>query len=164
MIHAGLHIIGRQGYQLLIDQGIDKAKYFASLIAADTEFELISKPELNILTYRLTPHPINAERARLTATESLRVNSLLNQLTILIQKTQRQRGKTFVSRTLLKPATYDQQPIAVFRVVLANPLTTKEILQQVLQEQKAIAQEFEAQAIIDEILDVFNTSPAVFTS
>ena len=164
LIHAGLHIIGRQGYQLLIDQGIDKAKYFASLIAADTEFELISKPELNILTYRLTPHPINAERARLTATESLRVNSLLNQLTILIQKTQRQRGKTFVSRTLLKPATYDQQPIAVFRVVLANPLTTKEILQQVLQEQKAIAQEFEAQAIIDEILDVFNTSPAVFTS
>lgn len=151
LVHAGLHIIGRQGYGLLIDQGIDKAQYFAKLVAEDNEFELVSKPQLNILTYRLTPQPIQKQLMGLTTDQQLSINGLLNQLTVLIQKTQRQRGKTFVSRTTLKPASHGRQPITVFRVVLANPLTTETILQEVLAEQREILREPEAQYILDKI-------------
>ncbi len=152
LIHAGLHIIGRQGYELLIDQGIEKAQYFANLVRQDENFELVSEPELNILTYRLVPKLI-AEKLKYTddAQRQL-INEGLNRLTILIQKTQRQRGKTFVSRTTLKPVDYGKQEITVFRVVLANPLTNQTILQNVLEEQKAIAQEADSQGIIEEIL------------
>jgi len=87
----------------------------------------------------------------LTTDQQLSVNGLLNQLTVLIQKTQRQRGKTFVSRTTLKPASHGRQPITVFRVVLANPLTTETILQEVLAEQREILREPEAQHILDKI-------------
>lgn len=154
LIHAGLHIIGRQGYELLIDQGIEKARYFSALVEQDREFELISAPELNILTYRLVPEDITTALTQAGEKTTQQINALLNRLTVHIQKVQRERGKSFVSRTTLKPPSYNRQPITVFRVVLANPLTTEPILQEVLEEQKVIAQEPEAQAIIAEIYEL----------
>jgi aspartate 1-decarboxylase len=44
-----------------------------------------------------------------------------------------------VSRTKLTPGQYHHEPTVVFRVVLANPLTTDEMLQEVLNEQRQIA-------------------------
>ena len=67
-------------------------------------------------------------------------NDLLNGLTKFIQKRQREEGKSFVSRTRLTPAKYQRQETIVFRVVLANPLTTEQILHDVLVEQDQIAQ------------------------
>lgn len=151
LVHAGLHIIGRQGYELLIDQGIAKANYFAGLIEQDNDFELISDPQLNILTYRYLPSRVRDLIENSPADRAAEINGIMNRLTVLIQKTQRQRGKTFVSRTRLKPASYDRQPIVVFRVVLANPLTTEEILRQVLSEQKAIAEEPAALKLLEKI-------------
>src|SRR5690606_32315482 len=55
LIQSGLKIIGREGYELLIDQGIGKARAFAEMIEDHSHFELISRPELNILTYRYCP-------------------------------------------------------------------------------------------------------------
>ena len=68
-------------------------------------------------------------------------NELLNGLTKFIQKRQREEGKSFVSRTRLTPAHYDRQETIVFRVVLANPLTTEQILHDILVEQDQIAQQ-----------------------
>jgi len=150
LIHAGLHIIGRQGYQLLIDQGIHKARYFADLVDRDSNFELISAPQLNILTYRLVPARMQLLLHQATPECHYAANQAINRLTVLIQKVQRERGKTFVSRTTLQPASRDRQRTTVFRVVLANPLTTEQILQAVLREQWEIAQEPEAQMLIDE--------------
>ncbi|GAM71691.1 glutamate decarboxylase [Vibrio sp. JCM 19236] len=67
------------------------------------------------------------------------MNELLNSLTQFIQKRQRENGLSFVSRTTLTPHQFDNLTTTVFRVVLANPLTTKEILQNILKEQKEIA-------------------------
>ena len=39
----------------------------------------------------------------------------------------------------MTPERYEHHPIIVFRVVLANPLTTMEILEGILQEQREIA-------------------------
>lgn len=55
LVYASMHIISRPGYQLLIDQSIEKARYFADLIDAQTDFELVSQPELCLLTYRYLP-------------------------------------------------------------------------------------------------------------
>ena len=120
---------------------IEKAKYFAQLIADDPDFELVSEPELNILTYRYVPSSVSKALERARPKQREQINSTLDALTIHIQKTQRQRGKAFVSRTRLMPAKYNRQSIVVLRVVLANPLTTETILQEVLAEQKQIATE-----------------------
>jgi glutamate decarboxylase len=139
LVHSGLQIIGRQGYELLIDQGIDKARSFADMIKQADDFELVTEPELNILTYRYLPADI--QQTLLTAKEDSRreANQLINLLTKSMQKTQRGLGRSFVSRTRLNPVRYQRDPIVVFRAVLANPLTTTEILREMLEEQREIA-------------------------
>jgi glutamate decarboxylase len=139
LVHSGLHIIGRSGYEILIDQGIEKARDFAGMIRADDHFELISEPELNILTYRYVPPFVKQKLAHATPAEIDTITDLLNRLTRLIQKTQRARGKSFVSRTRITPMAYQGRLTTVFRVVLANPLTNHQILRDVLAEQKVIA-------------------------
>ncbi len=141
LVHAGLHIMARTGYELLINQGITKAQTFASMIEAHEDFELISKPQLNILTYRFVPRTIQDKLKNSSPQDAAQINSVVNELTISIQKTQRERGKTFVSRTRIKSTTYDRHLIVVFRAILANPLTTEDTLHEVLQEQLAIASE-----------------------
>ena len=71
------------------------------------------------------------------------INHLLDKLTKFVQKRQRENGKSFVSRTRIEVQKYNGRKTLVFRVVLANPLTTKTILQDVLAEQTLLAQESE---------------------
>lgn len=139
LLHSGLKIISRSGYEILIDQGIEKARLFADMIKADKSFELITEPELNILTYRYLPEFVRTRLMTATATEIDQIQDVLNRLTKKIQKTERARGKSFVSRTTLTPEEYDRRRTVVFRVVLANPLTNHQILTDVLEEQKQIA-------------------------
>ncbi len=141
LVYSCLQIIGRQGYGLLIDQGMDKARYFASLIGSDDDFELITEPELCLLTYRYVPARVQKFMQQCQPEQCHKLNELLNELTRFIQKRQRESGKSFVSRTRLLPYKYQRQEVVVFRVVLANPLTTETILQQVLVEQKLLAQQ-----------------------
>ena len=141
LIHSGLRIIGREGYEILIDQGIEKAETFAEMIRKHEDFELITAPELNILTYRYCPARVREALAHATPEQAERINASLNRITRFIQKTQRERGKSFVSRTQLEPAQYHEYPCVVFRVVLANPLTTREILSDILAEQAGIGSE-----------------------
>jgi glutamate decarboxylase len=141
LIHSGLKIIGREGYEILIDEGIEKARTFADMINEDRDFELITKPELNILTYRYCPAIVQQALTVADKRQAERLNTSLNRISKYLQKTQRERGKAFVSRTRLEPARYQHFPCIVFRVVLANPLTTPDILTDILDEQKELAQE-----------------------
>jgi glutamate decarboxylase len=141
LVHACLQVIGRQGYQILIDRSLEKARYFATLISHNIDFELITEPELCILTYRYVPAQVQKAMASASPEQLLRFNELLNGLTKFIQKRQREEGKSFVSRTRLTPARYQRQETIVFRVVLANPLTTEQILRDVLVEQDQLAQQ-----------------------
>lgn len=141
LVYASLHIISRPGYELLINQSIDKANYYAQLIEQHEDFELITKPELCLLTYRYNPKQVQHYLERCNEKDQLAANQLLDQLTKFIQKRQRENGKSFVSRTRIEVAKYQNRKTLVFRVVLANPLTTKDILQDILQEQAELAQE-----------------------
>jgi glutamate decarboxylase len=151
LVHAGLSIIGRKGYELLIDLGIERARTFAGMIRQHPDFELTSEPELNILTYRYCPPKVQQKLTGATAEQCGRINAVLDQVNQLLQKYQREAGKTFVSRTRLRAAAYGSQVITVLRVVLANPLTTDEILSAVLAEQCEIVQEQEIRALLQQV-------------
>ena len=144
LVYASLHIISRPGYEMLINQAIEKAQYFANIIEQHEDFELITKPELCLLTYRYAPKSVQLFLASASEEEQAKLNELLGKLTQFIQKRQRENGQSFVSRTRIKVARYNNENVIVFRVVLANPLTSKEILQDVLAEQCLLAQESES--------------------
>ncbi|ELA6645952.1 MULTISPECIES: pyridoxal-dependent aspartate 1-decarboxylase PanP [Vibrio] len=141
LVYAAMHIISRPGYELLIDQSIEKARYFADLIKQQDDFELVSEPELCLLTYRYLPPFIREALAQAEGSQKEQLNELINELTQFIQKRQRETGKSFVSRTRLNPDQWQRMNTIVFRVVLANPLTTNEILSSVLDEQREIAKQ-----------------------
>lgn len=145
LVHACLKVIGRDGYEILINNSLEKARYFADLINQHQEFELVSKPELCLLTYRYVPQTVQIAMANARANNDVdklkEFHALLDGLTKFVQKRQREQGTSFVSRTRINPENAQMMDIkaVVFRVVLANPLTTPEILQQVLAEQTVIA-------------------------
>ncbi len=143
LVYSSLHIISRPGYEMLINDGIEKAQYFAKLINQHPDFELMSEPELCLLTYRYVPEKIQRLLANTNGEQQAEINHLLDKLTQFIQKRQRENGKSFVSRTRIEVARYGGAKILVFRVVLANPLTHKAILSDVLEEQITLAQESE---------------------
>jgi glutamate decarboxylase len=136
LVHSALRIIGQRGYELLIDLGIEKAAEFARLIRAQPDFELVTEPVLNLLTYRYLPAAARERFAAASSEERHALNEQLSTLTESIQKEQRANGETFVSRTRLETARHDGQLLTVFRVVLANPLATPEILAAILEEQR----------------------------
>ena len=143
LVYSSLHIISRPGYEMLINQAIEKAEYFANIIQQHDNFELITKPELCLLTYRYTPKSIQILLADSQCEQQAELNNILGELTQFIQKRQREDGNSFVSRTRIQVARYGGEKVIVFRVVLANPLTSKENLQDILAEQCLLAQESE---------------------
>ncbi|CAH1582004.1 pyridoxal-dependent aspartate 1-decarboxylase PanP [Vibrio rotiferianus] len=158
LVYAAMHIISRPGYELLIDQSIEKARYFADLIKEQADFELVSEPELCLLTYRYLPESYRDALAQADGIQREKLNELINQLTQFIQKRQRETGKSFVSRTRLNPEKWQRMNTIVFRVVLANPLTSRDILSSVLDEQREIATQAptltgKIQELVDNILN-----------
>ena len=99
----------------------------------------MATPTLNILVYRYLPPAWQDELQECSPERRQELNRQLDRLTIKVQKAQRSAGKSFVSRTRLSPGKYQGERITVFRVVLANPLTTIDTLQSVLQEQRELA-------------------------
>jgi glutamate decarboxylase len=143
LVYASLHIISRPGYEMLINQAIEKAEYFANIINQHDDFELITRPELCLLTYRYAPKSVQKLLSINNNDDNKPLNLLLGNLTKFIQKRQREDGRSFVSRTRIEVSRYGGEKIIVFRVVLANPLTTKEILNDILEQQCQLAQESE---------------------
>ena len=143
LVHSALNIIAKSGYETLIDRSIKLTKDFATLLSKEEDFELISSPELNILTYRLIPKEVRVKLDLALKSNDkekvFKINTYLNELTQYIQKTQREKKNSFVSRTSLKLIKYFKQDITVLRVVLSNPMTTLDILKSILEEQREIS-------------------------
>ena len=151
LVHAAFHIIGRKGYEILIDQNVAKAKAFARMIEQHKSFELITDPELNILNYRYVPQQVQTALSNAEQVEQRRINEILDRANKRIQKQQRAAGKTFVSRTRFSQFKYGGDAVSVFRVVMANPMTTLETLTSILDEQVALAARPGTQSILEEL-------------
>jgi glutamate decarboxylase len=132
ILDSALKIMGTKGYALLIDHGIDTARRFAREIKKRPLFELVTKPELNILTYRINP---GTHRQGTFDKQQLKT---LNDLNIKIQRLQREAGKSFVSRTTLFPTTAQESGMVVLRCVIMNPLTTIDTLREILDDQESL--------------------------
>lgn len=134
VLGSALDIMGAGGYALLIDHGIEIAHAFAEEITSRPMFELITAPELNILTYRLVPDNLRGSKDSTVTEDKDDRLRLLNRINIDVQRMQREAGKSFVSRTTLRRS--GRPDVVVLRVVLMNQRTTREILSAILDEQE----------------------------
>ncbi|MCP6760237.1 MAG: putative pyridoxal-dependent aspartate 1-decarboxylase [Fischerella sp. CENA71] len=137
-LHAGLHLIGLKGYEFLIDAGIEKTQYMAVQIANMSEFELLSQPDINLLLYRYIPESLRevADKNELSESDNQQINIFNERL----QKAQRQAGRTFISRTTKTIACLEKEiSVTALRAVIANPLTTQDDIDAVLNDQIQIA-------------------------
>ncbi|MBC2717456.1 MAG: putative pyridoxal-dependent aspartate 1-decarboxylase [Desulfobacteraceae bacterium] len=138
ILDSALKIMGRKGYALLIDHGIETAAAFAKEIKRRDLFELITPPVLNILTYRVCPPKIRKKLAVANDTERQKINQQLNKVNRRLQRIQREAGYSFVSRTTLLQNNNPDDAVVVLRSVIMNPMTTIEILNEILDEQEKI--------------------------
>ena len=69
------------------------------------------------------------------------MNRLVNALNVKLHKALRRDDTTFVSRTTLESTVYRPQRIVVLRAVLANPLTDREVLKEIVETQSRIGRE-----------------------
>jgi glutamate decarboxylase len=138
ILDGALKIMGAKGYALLIEHGIETAKALAEEIEGRPDFQLMTRPELNILTYRWCPRTVREEFERASGEEKIRINEAINRANISLQRLQRETGKSFVSRTTLRLAPEKGGDTVVLRSVLMNPLTHMGILREILDEQEKI--------------------------
>lgn len=140
VLDSALKIMGGKGYALLIEHGIETAKSFADEINKRPDFELITSPELNILTYRIFPEDLRLQSAESEEAQR-KINERLNEINITIQRLQRETGNSFVSRTTLKTYKGRCESIVVLRCVIMNPMTNINILREILDEQEEFYRE-----------------------
>lgn len=137
-----LKMLGRQGYHILLKQSLNLTDLLTTLLDKDRDFERCSNPEICILTYRFVPAEFKAklEAAQGDEAELNRLNTRLNDINVELQKRQRERGESFISRTTLESTPYPE-PIVVLRAVLTNLLTKSEFLAEILEEQRTLGYE-----------------------
>jgi len=143
ILGSSLEIMGTMGYALLVDHGIETARAFAEEINKRLLFELVTEPQLNILTYRILPNKIKKELNNADSKKTKELNQKLSHINITVQRLQREAGRSFVSRTTLKRTANEEK--VVLRAVIMNPMTSMKIIREILDEQEEIyCREFES--------------------
>jgi putative pyridoxal-dependent aspartate 1-decarboxylase len=136
-----LKVLGRSGYEVLLNQAMEKGENFYQLIENHPHFEVTSFYTSGILTYRFIPEKIKKDLKNSMENQNVleikRINEWLNKINTELQKKQRAKGKSFVSRTRLE-SFFPGQEIVVLRALPFNPLTNLEILAEILEEQTEI--------------------------
>jgi glutamate decarboxylase len=153
---ASLKIIGRDGYKLLFKSARENTDSFKNILDGCGNFETLNVPELFIVNYRFIPQPVqeqisqleeerktskNKEHQKELARKIHKVNRIINALNIKLHKAIRMDDTTFVSRTTLESTRYRPQNIVVLRAVLTNPLTDRDILNEIVETQNRIGGE-----------------------
>ncbi len=139
ILDSSLKIMGTGGYGLMVDHGIETAQCFSQAIHAREMFEMVTEPELNILTYRILLPKIRERMILASPMERKKLEDEVDQLNIRVQREQREAGKSFVSRTRIRRGPGDMEGQVVLRAVIMNPMTDMDILNEVLNEQEEIA-------------------------
>ena len=142
ILGGALDIMGAGGYAVLIDHGIETARAFAEAIRERSLFELITPPVLNIITYRICPPEWQKRLKTADKGTRRRLTDELNRINTAVQRLQREAGRSFVSRTTLKPP--DGVEMVVLRAVIMNPMTDDKIVNAILDEQASIFADWQA--------------------
>ena len=136
-------VLGVSGYTTLLQQAATLSGQLQDLLADQQDFELVTRSDTFILTYRYVPAHLRQRMESLLASGQLdaatELNQQLNTLTAKLQNRQKAQGHSFVSRTVLESTRYPG-PTNVLRVVMTNVKTRPHHLRAILAEQRAIGQ------------------------
>jgi putative pyridoxal-dependent aspartate 1-decarboxylase len=151
---AALKIIGREGFGLLFRSARQNTESFKEILEGCGNFEVLNIPELFILIYRFIPSPVKEQLLAWQAQKGSegeekkdverhlrKVNLIINALNIKLHKALRLDDTTFVSRTTLESTRYRPLNITVLRACLINPLTDRDILQEIVETQNRLGLE-----------------------
>jgi len=154
---ATFKILGTYGFKLLFDHAFELTSDLRGLIEKHCDFEPMNKPELFIFNYRFVPKRIkeklNSIMLRIKGVEAKskgsslsfkkrieRINNILNELNVELHKELREEDDSFVSRTMLDSPLYFYQDVVVLRAITINPLTTRKVLNEIIESQDVIGQ------------------------
>jgi putative pyridoxal-dependent aspartate 1-decarboxylase len=154
---ASLKILGTEGFRLLFEHALGLTSMLRSLVEMHCNFEPMNQPELFIFNYRFVPEEVGdtievlmlkidgidpnglEHQQRNKHLNHLRqINIVLNELNIELHKELREDDNTFVSRTMIDAPDYFYQDIVVLRAITINPLTTPEILKEIIELQNTL--------------------------
>jgi glutamate decarboxylase len=156
-LHAALNVIGRKGYESLINFCLDCAMIMAERIRYRSEFELLAEPETNIVLYRYLPPPWQSPGRSGSLSEA--AIAQINVCNERLQKAQYEAGRTSVSKTTIRSAgDNNSMPAVALRAVITNPLTTRADLEAVLTDQAQIGDELWARELATERRGVSNAT------
>ncbi len=157
---ATLKIIGRGGFKLIFDHAFELTSVLRGLVEMHCNFEAMNQPELFIFNYRFVPKYVQEklnklmrriqdedfldEKNNMLKMEYLNrvenINMALNDLNTELHKAIREEDESFVSRTMLDSPQYFYQDCVVLRAITINPLTTPEILKEIIEQQNKLGQ------------------------
>ena len=136
---ATLKIIGKKGFELLFEHSFLLTKELTRIIDEHPNFERTNSPELFITNYRFIPQTVKEKLYKLKQENNIsdlkKINDLLNELNIELHKALREEDNSFVSRTTLNCCNLNT---VILRAVTINPLTTKEILAEIIEQQNRL--------------------------
>ena len=152
---ATIKIFGRSGFKLIFDHAFKLTSVLRGLVELHCNFEAMNQPELFIFNYRFIPKRVQERLNMLMAkiqSEELNgakrseiktgylkkvenINKALNDLNIELHKAIREEDESFVSRTMIDSPQYFYQNCVVLRAITINPLTTIDILREIIEQQ-----------------------------
>ncbi|HPJ34965.1 MAG TPA: pyridoxal-dependent decarboxylase [Spirochaetota bacterium] len=157
---ATLKIIGRDGFKLIFDHAFELTSVLRGLVEMHCNFEAMNQPELFIFNYRFVPKYVQEKLQKLMTriqnedfadeknnlvkmgylARVENINMALNDLNIEVHKAIREEDESFVSRTMIDSPYYFYQDCVVLRAITINPLTTPEILKEIIEQQNKLGQ------------------------
>ncbi len=145
LMHAAARLIGRRGYEELINQNIELMHFMYTKLRERQDFDVYTEPQLNIMLYRYIPEKYQRQlqERKLDSVELEQIN----QLNIALQRLQRKKGESFVSRTVVKDKQSNAKAVFL-RAVLANPLTTSTDIEEIIEEQSELGKELASRMVI----------------
>jgi len=152
---ATIKIFGRNGFKLIFDHAFKLTSVLRGIVELHCNFEAMNQPELFIFNYRFIPkrvqerlnmlmakiqnEELNGSKKSRIKTGYLKkiedINIALNELNIELHKAIREEDESFVSRTMIDSPQYFYQHCVVLRAITINPLTTIEILNEIIEQQ-----------------------------
>lgn len=131
---TSLKVFGSKGFKLLFENAFELTGHLKFLVDTHENFEAMNLPELFIFNYRFVPAEIQKALSEANAQIREKINNIINEMTVDLHRAIRKQDTSFVSRTVLESTKYTPQNIVVLRAVTINPLTTDEILSEIIDE------------------------------
>ena len=139
---TSLKVFGSNGFKLLFENAFALTAQLKDLVEAHENFEVMNTPELFIFNYRFVPAAVQTFLAAQADPGRIeRINEIINMMNIELHRAIRKKDTSFVSRTVLESTRYAPQPLVVLRAVTINPLTTGEILKEIVDEHNRLGME-----------------------